>query len=165
MPRVERRLGATCMLIPRNAVIVDTNVMSYAIRRAPIARDYERLLIGRRMHVSFITVGELHFWAKKDGWGSTRCTQLRQSLSNFPIVPFIVRPNRRRSTTTCAYTSSIPLLRDERYVVMEGRRCDPRIRTVWARVPPSHLMIARQHGHRILTMLTCTPRARGPARS
>jgi predicted nucleic acid-binding protein len=76
------------MLIPPNAVIVDTNVMSYAIRRAPIARDYERLLIGRTICVSFITVGELLFWTKKYRWGPTRCMQLKQFLSHFPTVPF-----------------------------------------------------------------------------
>jgi hypothetical protein len=43
MTRVERRLEATCMLIPRNAAIVDMNVMmlslTYRRLRRVIARS------------------------------------------------------------------------------------------------------------------------------
>jgi toxin FitB len=74
--------------LPPNAVIVDTNVISYAIKRLPIAYEYRRLLVGRQIYISFVTAAELHFWAKKDGWGSTRCLQLRQFLDGIPVVPF-----------------------------------------------------------------------------
>jgi predicted nucleic acid-binding protein len=78
------KLGAARMLIPDNAVLVDTNIMSYAIRRAPIAREYQCLLAGRTILVSVVTLAELHFWAKKDSWDPTRHTQLRRLLCCLP---------------------------------------------------------------------------------
>jgi tRNA(fMet)-specific endonuclease VapC len=146
------------MLIPRNAVIVDTNVMSYAIRRAPVARDYERLLIGRTICVSFITVGELHFWAKKYRWGPTRCMQLRQFLSHFPTVPFSngmedtyaqVMADRQRSGRTIDRTDAwiaatalhhdVPLVtHDEDFADTPGLRiitASPTVSEVKAKLP------------------------------
>jgi predicted nucleic acid-binding protein len=75
------------MLIPDNAVLADTNIMSFAVRRAPIAREYQRLLAGRTILVSVVTLAELHLLAIKYRWGPTRHMQLRQFLDGFLIVP------------------------------------------------------------------------------
>ena len=48
------------MKLPPDAVIADTNIISYAIKRLPVAYEYRRLLVGRRVHISFVTAAELH---------------------------------------------------------------------------------------------------------
>ena len=76
------------MVISDNAVIVDTNVMSYALKGWPIAQDYRRLLIGYKAHISFVTAAELDYWAKKDRWGAPRYLRMQHFLDSFPVVPF-----------------------------------------------------------------------------
>jgi predicted nucleic acid-binding protein len=76
------------MKLPPDAVIADTNVISYAIKRVPVAYEYRRLLVGKRINISFVTAAELHFWAKKAGWGASRCLQLQHFLEGIPVVAF-----------------------------------------------------------------------------
>src|SRR5262245_7041203 len=76
------------MKLPRDAVIADTSIISYAIKRLPIAYEYRRLLAGHQVCISFGTTAELHFWATKDRWASSRCIQLQQFLDGIPVVPF-----------------------------------------------------------------------------
>ena len=53
-------------------VIVDTNVVSYLMRRGSLAEQYRRRLEGRLAGIAFVTVGELYFGAEKKGWGERR---------------------------------------------------------------------------------------------
>jgi hypothetical protein len=43
------------MVISDNAVIADTNIMSYAFKGWPIAQDYRRLLIGYKTRISLFS--------------------------------------------------------------------------------------------------------------
>lgn len=74
----------------RNArvVIADTNVISYELKSNPLAVAYERILTGRELHISFVTVAELHYWAEKHEWGARRRLQLRCLLGDIPIFPY-----------------------------------------------------------------------------
>jgi predicted nucleic acid-binding protein len=45
--------------------IADTNVVSYDLKDDPLAFEYERLLAGYEVHMAFVSVAELHFWAEK----------------------------------------------------------------------------------------------------
>jgi predicted nucleic acid-binding protein len=76
------------MVVNRERVVIaDTNIISYAFKRVPLAQQYSRLLIGREIRISFVTVGELHRWAEKNGWGARRRLELRLFLARFPVIP------------------------------------------------------------------------------
>jgi tRNA(fMet)-specific endonuclease VapC len=146
------------MLIPDNAVLADTNIMSYAVRRAPIARQYQALLAERTILVSVVTLAELHFWAMKDRWGSTRRMQLRQFLDDFLIVPLSkameeiaaqVKADRQRAGRTMetadvwiaatALYHDVPLVtHDEDFADTPGLRiitASPTVSSVRAKLP------------------------------
>jgi predicted nucleic acid-binding protein len=76
------------MVVNRDRVVMaDTNIISYAFKRVPLAQQYSQLLIGREIRISVVTVGELHRWAEKNGWGVRRRLELRLFLSRFPVIP------------------------------------------------------------------------------
>ena len=64
-------------------VIVDTNVVSYLMRRDSLAEQYRRHVEGRLAGIAFITVGELYYGAEKKRWGERRRRELETMLRNF----------------------------------------------------------------------------------
>lgn len=69
-------------------VIVDTNVVSYLMRRGSLAEQYRRRLEGRLAGIAFVTVGELYFGAEKKGWGERRWRELETMLRNFIVASY-----------------------------------------------------------------------------
>ena len=69
-------------------VIVDTNVVSYLMRRGSLAEQYGQRLEGRLAGIAFVTVGELYFGAEKKGWGERRWRELETMLRNFIVVSY-----------------------------------------------------------------------------
>jgi tRNA(fMet)-specific endonuclease VapC len=61
------------------SVVVDTCVLSALFRGGPVATAYRPHVAGRRLVISFITLGELHRWPLERGWGN----RLRRSLETF----------------------------------------------------------------------------------
>ena len=45
-----------------NPAIVDTDVVPVIFKRSPISYDYQRLLEGRLLAISFMTFAELERW-------------------------------------------------------------------------------------------------------
>lgn len=71
-----------------NAVVVDTNVVSYIFKGDSRARDFERHLIGKDWLLSFMTLAELDRWALARRWGEVRRAKLEQFLEPFiPVYP------------------------------------------------------------------------------
>lgn len=68
-------------------LMLDTNIVSYLWKNDPISKVYTPHLIGKSHYISFITVGELYFWAEDAGWGATKREKLEDYLQNFIIVP------------------------------------------------------------------------------
>lgn len=71
-----------------NYVIVDTDVVSYLFKRDSRAERYRRYLEGKTIALSFMTVGELFFWAYSKNWGQRSITRLEEHLRNFVVLPF-----------------------------------------------------------------------------
>ncbi len=69
-------------------VILDTNIVSYLMKGDLLATKYTPHLEERLLAISFITVGELYFGAKKKNWGRRKREQLETTLQKFAVVPY-----------------------------------------------------------------------------
>lgn len=68
-----------------DAVVVDTDVVSYLFKADTRAEAYRPHLVGKTLVLSFMTVAELYRWAEKRNWGQNRRTELEQHLRNFVV--------------------------------------------------------------------------------
>lgn len=73
---------------PAEAVVVDTDVVSYLFRSDTRAEAYRPHLTGRLLVVSFMTVAELDRWALERDWGEARRARMERHLTNFVVRPF-----------------------------------------------------------------------------
>jgi tRNA(fMet)-specific endonuclease VapC len=69
-----------------NAVVVDTNVISYYLKGDSRMHLYDPHLEGKTLLASFQTVAELAFWRKRDGWGSQREALFQKELARYQII-------------------------------------------------------------------------------
>src|SRR5438477_2811637 len=69
-------------------ILVDTNIVSFMLKGNPIAARYEAWLGDRLSAVSFITLGELYFWAFEAGWGESRRHAMEAYLQRFVLLPY-----------------------------------------------------------------------------
>lgn len=69
-------------------VVVDTNVFGADLvrRGAPLASLYRPLLQGRSFVLSFQTVAELRFGARRQGWGARRLDRLDERVARAHVV-------------------------------------------------------------------------------
>ena len=69
-------------------MVVDTNVFGADLlrRAAPLAEFYRPYLAGRRFVVSFQTVAELTFGARRQGWGHARLHRLDERLARAQVI-------------------------------------------------------------------------------
>jgi tRNA(fMet)-specific endonuclease VapC len=72
----------------RGSVVVDTGVFGAELspRGRPLANAYRPLLEGRPAVVSFMTVAELEYGAKRVGWGSDRLKRLNLEINRAQTV-------------------------------------------------------------------------------
>jgi len=71
-----------------DGIVLDTNIVSYIVKANPLADRYADELRGRRLCISFITVGELRFWARSRHWGAQKVQRMEQSIRGFVVIPF-----------------------------------------------------------------------------
>ncbi len=69
-------------------IIIDTNILSYQMKHRPEAELYLKHLQGKLISITFITVGELCYWAEKSNWGEKKCLQLETTIKNFVVIPY-----------------------------------------------------------------------------
>lgn len=72
----------------RPIAILDTNVVSYALKSMSIAFAYSRLLTGYELCISFVTAAELYCGAEKGRWSQRRRIELDVVLQRYPVVPY-----------------------------------------------------------------------------
>jgi tRNA(fMet)-specific endonuclease VapC len=69
-------------------VLLDTNVFSYFLRRSDTRADlYRHHVQYKTLVVSFVTVGELYYWAERRNWGPPRLEFLEEKMAAAIIVP------------------------------------------------------------------------------
>ena len=62
-------------------VLVDTNVFSYLLRQSDTRADlYRPHVQGRIVLISYVTVGELYYWAERRHWGTDRVKRLEERI-------------------------------------------------------------------------------------
>lgn len=76
------------MSAARSPVIVDTSVFSLDLVdiRPQLLSEYDPMLRGRPVHLSFITVAEARFGARRANWGAARLARLEARLEAVDIV-------------------------------------------------------------------------------
>lgn len=69
-------------------VLVDTNVFGADLLRptATLAQAYQPFLAGRAVLVSFATVAELRYGARRAGWGEQRLRRLDARIESAQVV-------------------------------------------------------------------------------
>jgi|SRR6266481_4052942 len=69
-------------------LLVDTNIVSYFYRTDNRAKSYEGHLVGKRLFISFMTVGELYKWPFERNWSERKKEGLVQFLKNYTVLPY-----------------------------------------------------------------------------
>lgn len=69
-------------------IILDTNIVSYLLKGGLLAQAYKPHVQGKLLAISFITVGELYFWAEDAHWGEKKRRSLETTLRNFVVIPY-----------------------------------------------------------------------------
>ena len=72
----------------RRVAIVDTNILSFELKGAPLAFTYARLLADYELQICFITAAELHYGAEKQRWSQRRRMELEIMLHKHPVAPY-----------------------------------------------------------------------------
>jgi predicted nucleic acid-binding protein len=68
------------------AVIVDTDVVSFILKKDSRAALYRPHLEGLPKIISFMTLAELRRWELQNNWGARRVKETREFLDDFTIV-------------------------------------------------------------------------------
>jgi predicted nucleic acid-binding protein len=66
--------------------VVDTNVLSYKIKKNPIADLYITHLERTQIFISFQTLAELQVWGRDSDWGPRRWSELHAELEQVTVV-------------------------------------------------------------------------------
>src|SRR3954463_9187723 len=65
---------------------LNTNIVSFFLKRHPLAARYRPHLAGHTLAVSFMTVVELSEWALRAGWGPGRLARLKKTLQSYLVI-------------------------------------------------------------------------------
>jgi predicted nucleic acid-binding protein len=69
-------------------VLVDTDVFSFLTKGDTRASLYEKHTKGKKLALSFVTVGELLTWSKYKGWGPTKTAELERRIGLTGVIPY-----------------------------------------------------------------------------
>lgn len=72
--------------VPAGPLLVDTDVFSWITWRRERYREFDDLVRGHTLALSFATVGELRFGAINAGWGDARRRTLEERISQHYVV-------------------------------------------------------------------------------
>ncbi len=68
-------------------LLVDTNIVSFIMRRDTRAVPYIAILLGHTQAISFMTVAELFEGAHRAKWGERRIAIMEDEHCNYIVVP------------------------------------------------------------------------------
>ena len=67
--------------------LVDTDVVSFLLKRDSRATLYRPHLADRRLIISFMTLAELDRWALERNWGEARRARMEEQLRRYVVYP------------------------------------------------------------------------------
>ncbi len=73
--------------MPAEALLIDTDVLSYIAWERNQAEPFTPLLLGKLPFISFVTVGEMYFGAEKANWGEPRVAKMENMLRRYTVIP------------------------------------------------------------------------------
>jgi predicted nucleic acid-binding protein len=76
------------MKVATEALVLDTNIVSYLMKRHELAEKYRPHLEGKTLAISFMTIGEMFEGAHRRGWSKKKFDSLREHLKGFVVVPY-----------------------------------------------------------------------------
>jgi len=71
-----------------DAVLLDTDVFSYLMKNDTRGKAYQPHIKNKTVAISFVTVGELHYWAENRNWSIKNRQKLEDRLKAVVIVPY-----------------------------------------------------------------------------
>ncbi len=71
-----------------DALLLDTNIVSYLMKGHSLAERYRGHLEGRTLAISFMTVGELYEGAYRQSWGEKKIRALDELIRTYLIIPY-----------------------------------------------------------------------------
>ena len=71
-----------------DALLLDTNIVSYLMRGDSRAMDYRPHFEGKTLAISFMTVGELYEGAYRRGWSEKKFSVLKEQIKMYLVIPF-----------------------------------------------------------------------------
>lgn len=78
-----------------NAVLLDTNIISFIFKKDDRAKSYEPHLKGKILTTSFMTVAELYQWAVVRNWGEQRKQRMETELKKYIVFPYDIDACRK----------------------------------------------------------------------
>jgi tRNA(fMet)-specific endonuclease VapC len=69
-----------------SSIVVDTNILSYELKRDTRAVLYASHLQNKTLAISFVTLAELLLWANRRNWGKRRLIELDALLSRYFVI-------------------------------------------------------------------------------
>lgn len=78
-----------------SVLLLDTDVFSYIVKGDTRAKDYEQVLLGHSLAISFMTVAELYQWAAMRHWGARRIGELEDVIQGYTVPPVDAEVCRR----------------------------------------------------------------------
>lgn len=103
-----------------NTVVLDTNIVSYLMRGHSLAELYRPHLDGRRLAISFMTVGELYEGAYRAKWGWRRLTRLKETVETYVVIPFSLGICREWGAIRCERRTR-PIAADDAWIAATAR--------------------------------------------
>jgi tRNA(fMet)-specific endonuclease VapC len=82
-----------------DTLVLDTNLVSYRMKRHSLAESYQPLLDDHLLAISFMTVAELYEGAARAQWGPAKLQLLEDVLSSYQIL--------HSSSTICLHWAQI----------------------------------------------------------
>ena len=72
-----------------NEILLDTNVFSFLLRHADTrASLYQPHIQDRIAVISYVTIGELYFWAEGRKWGVDRLRLLEEKIQDITVIRY-----------------------------------------------------------------------------
>lgn len=84
MPDTTQKLDDT----NKGRIVVDTDVVSYIFRKDTRADYFRPYLEHRTLAISFMTVAELYYGARKNNWSQPKIIQLENTIKNYVVLPY-----------------------------------------------------------------------------